>query len=143
MINAPLDEDFGVCPKCKSEETVSSKAALRRVCLKCGYGEDFQSIEEVLTGWRPVKARVDHHKPKDVEKLIERVDGRITKIVVPTVYREDFSQCLVRRKISLAKPYKTDVWNNVESAYTEFELSVGYEVAEKIFDEWVASSDES
>ena len=54
-----------------------------------------------------------------------------------TRYREPFSRYLAKRKIVLDPPYKTDVWNNVESAYTVFELPVPYEVADLIFDDWL------
>jgi len=73
----------------------------------------------------------------NLSKIIERIECRVTKVTIPTKYREDFSNYLTGRKVQLERPPKTDVWNNVESAYTEFELSIAYEIAGLIFDEWV------
>ena len=75
---------------------------------------------------------------RSIPKVLESKNGRITSVTLLTRYREHFSQYLTKRKILLQPPYKTDVWNNVESAYTVFELPVPYEVADLIFDDWIA-----
>jgi hypothetical protein len=74
---------------------------------------------------------------RSIPKVLESETGRTTKVTLLTRYRENFSRYLSKRKIVLDPPYKTDVWNNVESAYTVFELPVPYEVADLIFDDWL------
>ncbi len=74
---------------------------------------------------------------RNIPKVLEADGGRNTKVTVPTRYREHFSRYLAKRKLVLDPPYKTEVWNNVESAYTVFELPVPYEVADLLFDDWI------
>ena len=72
-----------------------------------------------------------------IPKVLESIDGRVTKVTLPTRCRDSFSRYLVKRKLTLDPPYRTDVWNGVESAFTIFELPVPYEVADLIFDDWI------
>jgi len=78
---------------------------------------------------------------RDVDKIIEAVGPRVTKLTIPTAFRDDFLGYLSGRKVQLASPCKTDVWNGIESAYTEFEISLGFEVTSAIFDEWKGQAD--
>jgi hypothetical protein len=154
----PIGEEDGFCPKCSSSDTLWIRAKARRVCLSCDFSEDFDSFSQALVGWR-VKTQV---RPEDVadranvadnvtnlseskagentreriEKIIEPVEPGLTRITVPTRYRDEFGQYLLTRKIEQAGPHKTEVWNNVESAYTTFDLLVNPPVAEAIFEEW-------
>ena len=79
---------------------------------------------------------------KSIPKVLEAQGGRSTRVILLTTYREHFSRYLVKRKLVLDPPYKTDVWNNVESAYTIFDLPVPYEVADLIFDDWLDELEE-
>lgn len=72
-----------------------------------------------------------------IPKVIEAVSGRVTKVTVPTRYRDSFSRYLSKRKFKLEPPYHTDIWNGIESAYTFFELPVPYEVTDLVFDDWI------
>ncbi len=74
---------------------------------------------------------------RGIPKIFESVNGRVTKITLPTKYRSQFNRDLIKRKLTLDPPYHTEVWNNVESAYTVFDLPVPYEVADLIFDDWI------
>lgn len=78
---------------------------------------------------------------RDVAKIIEAVEPRVTKLTIPTAFRDDFRSFLSQRKVQLVSPAKTDVWNNVESAYTHFEISLGFEVTSEIFEEWKRQPD--
>ena len=127
--------------------------------MKCDFTEEFGSYAEALAAWQvkgtpqsgPEVARVEKTKEaskrtgpkitrpsKEVEKIIEIVEPGVTRITIPTHYREDFNRYLTSRRIELSHPATTDVWNNIESAYTIFELLTVPSVAESIFDDWVA-----
>jgi len=72
-----------------------------------------------------------------IPRVLESLSCRATKVTLPTRYRDSFSRYLVKRKFTLNPPYRTDVWNGIESAYTFFELPVPYEVADLVFDDWI------
>jgi len=73
----------------------------------------------------------------NIPKVLESVNGRVTQVTLPTRYRDSFSRYLTKRKLILDPPFRTEVWNGVESAYTLFELPVPYEVADLVFDDWI------
>ena len=74
---------------------------------------------------------------RHLPKVFEFIEGESTKITLPTRYRDSFSRYLAKRKLILEPPYTTEVWNGVESAYTNFVLPVRTDVADVIFDDWI------
>jgi Zn ribbon nucleic-acid-binding protein len=158
-----ISEEDGFCPKCNSSDTLWIRTKVKRACLSCGHSEVFESLSKGLVAWRvKPKAKPDiaanrmdtvdtRNKPKEktaggnnrkgVEKLIEVLEPGLIRITVPTRYRDDFSQFLSSRKVDQAGPCKTEVWNNIESAYSTFDLLVRRQIAEAIFEEWEGGSD--
>jgi hypothetical protein len=151
-----IDEDKGYCPKCSSGDTVSIRGKVKRVCLDCEYSEEFENFDLCLLAWqkRPnekgrstslatenADSTLNLEQPvqprKHIEKLIESIEPEITKVTIPTQYREDFSRYLASRSIELFRSAKTDVWNGIESAYTDFELRARSEIATSIVDDWL------
>jgi hypothetical protein len=153
-----IDEESGYCPHCLSSDTLSIRAKAKRVCLNCEFSEEFESYAQSVLAWQKkggrdsgqaVAPKIEEAakpnetprisgKSKEVEKFIETIEPGITKVTIPTRYRDDFGRYLTSRKIELSRPFQTEIWNNVESAYTNFELLVKRPIAESIFDDWIA-----
>jgi len=156
-----ISEENGYCPKCSSGDTVSIRVKVKRVCLSCEFTEEFDSYNAWIWAWqkRPnnefdrshslVRKQVNPagnldlptRRKKQIEKIIESIEPEITKVTIPTQYREDFSQYLVSRNIELFRSAKTDVWNGIESAYTDFELRVKSSLATLIVEDWLLADD--
>jgi len=47
----PDAPDYGQCPRCASDRTLARELLPKRVCLHCGFTEDFNTFEESKTGW--------------------------------------------------------------------------------------------
>jgi len=80
---------------------------------------------------------------RNLPKIFDSIEGKQTKITLPTRFRESFSRYLVKRKLILDPPYTTEVWDRLESAYTYFVLPVRGDVADLIFDDWIDECCES
>jgi Zn ribbon nucleic-acid-binding protein len=157
-----ISGEDGFCPKCNSSDTLWISTRVKRACLSCGFSEEFENFSRGLLGWRiKLKLRSDivadrdnrvdaSDKPREtktvannrkgIEKIIDVLEPSLTRITVPTRYRDDFRQFLLARKVEQAGPCKTERWNNIESAYSTFELLVRRSVAEAIFEEWGSES---
>jgi hypothetical protein len=153
-----IEDDYGLCPRCGSSDTISIASKAKRACLKCEFSEEFEDQRIALLGWRPkVKAQntisdennVDKLAKNEpcqttpigrvavkIEKIVEAVEPRVTRITIPTSYRESFDGFLRERKVQQSGSFRTDVWNNIESAYTNFEVLAPSSVVDKLFEEW-------
>jgi Zn ribbon nucleic-acid-binding protein len=159
-----IDEDDGFCPRCNSSDTLTIRATAKRACLKCGFSEEFESYAQAVRAWqvkgeskgeaqknaRKARASISEEaksqnaasvsRPgKKVEKIIESVEKGVTRVTIPTPYREDFNRYVKSRGIELSGPPQTDIWDNVESAYTVFELKASYPLADGVFSQWVGA----
>ena len=73
-----------------------------------------------------------------VDKIVEVVEARITRVTVPTSHRESLNDFLVQRRVEQVTPCKTDIWNNIESAYTIFEVATSRAAANELLEIWVS-----
>jgi hypothetical protein len=157
-----ISGEDGFCPECGSSDTLWIRTKAKRACLSCDFYEEFESFVKALLGWRvklklrpdvvanrdsrvdaidkPTDTKGGDNNRKGVEMLIDVLEPGLIRITVPTRYRDDFGQFLSARKVEQAGPCKTEKWNNIESAYSTFDLLVRRPVAEAIFEEWESGS---
>jgi len=53
---SPLDpkhQAYGLCPQCNSNNTLVRDSFPSRLCLFCGFAEDFENFDIARTAWRP------------------------------------------------------------------------------------------
>lgn len=54
---------YGPCPECKSLHTIVRSQTPIRVCLTCGFAEEFLNQDQAMTGWRNVVPLQQFPKP--------------------------------------------------------------------------------
>ena len=62
----PSHPAYGICPNCYSNMTLARELIPTRICLACGFAEDFSTCYEAQIGWkRTTIAKVTEHAPLD------------------------------------------------------------------------------